>query len=252
MTLTTVLMNPVKPLAICLPVLVLLLGVGQAKAGMLGPLVITEVSPHTPDFFEIQNVSADVVDTSGWFVALNDSLLHDINSMPATLSPLPSSLLADEIFWRHDDVSGLYYPNYYIGYNIPWNTRGPGWAMIVDDEGQAADFVIWGYTEEEMALLDLDFGGGSITIDDIWSGEAIPIPPPEFPFQSHPRIGNADHDDVSDWEWDMFGNYYSPGSANTGLETPFVPEPSTMLLLATAAFGFAAYGWRTRRRRAKR
>ena len=246
MSLTTALM---KPLAIWLSVLVLLLGVGQAKAGMLGPVVITEVSPHVTDFFEIQNVSADMVETSGWFVALNEPLLGDINSMPATLSSLPSSLLADEIFWRHDDESGAFLdPNYYIGYNIPWNTRGPGWAMIVDDEGQAADFVIWGYTEEQMELLDLDFGGGSITIDDIWSGEAIPIPPPEFPFVSHPRIGNADHDDVSDWEWDMFGNYYSPGSANTGLETPFVPEPSTILLLATAAFGFTAYGWRRRRR----
>jgi len=245
---------PTRPLVVCLSVLGLLLAVGQVKAEMTGPLVITEVGPGLPaDFVEVQNVSADVVDTSGWGVVINDSLSGDINSVVDELAALPSSMAVDEIFWRHDlpeqDPPHPIFDVEHYGWEaggIPWRTLGPGWAMIVDDAWQVADFFIWGYTEDEMALLDLNLGEvNHVTIDDLWSGEAASIPPAGFDSFSHRRIGNADHDDVSDWDWNTD---LTPGTTNPGLETPFVPEPSTTLLLVTAALGLTAYGWRKRRR----
>jgi hypothetical protein len=230
---------------VCLSLVVVLLGVGQANGNMRGPVVITEAANCCcTDYVEIQNVSASTVDTTGWVVAVNDA--NDENLAHTTLWELPDLIDPNELLYR-DDVGDD--PEHW-GDGIYWPTTGPGWVMMLDDLGEIADFVVWGYSEAEIASIDLDIGGFTgITVGDAWSGSSAPAH--GAPVNSLQRFGNADHDDASDWAWiepQSVDTELDQGFQNQGLTTPFVPEPSTILLSSTAALALAGYN----RRRARR
>jgi hypothetical protein len=114
-------------------------------------VAITEIGTGTPKFVEIQNVSGRALNLTGWEVALNDNFA-DIHDENATRSPLPLSMAAGEIVVRHDDDTNYWPYGDYWGEDILWRTRGPGWVMVLDAQGNVADFVVWGYSEAGLSI----------------------------------------------------------------------------------------------------
>jgi len=132
-------------------------------------LVVTEINTGDPNWVEIQNVSPDTLDTSGWFVAVNDAFSKNINDVHSTIWNLSPSIAPGEVLYRSDSVTDNYW-----GSDIAWDARGSGWAMIVDDAGHAVDFVVWGYSTSEIASLEISVNGyNNITVGDEWRGAAV-------------------------------------------------------------------------------
>jgi len=202
------------------------------------PVLITEVGT-VADFAEIENVSNATVNTSGWVAAVNNSIGRepDINRVHNTLWPLPDSMGPGDVLYRHDDPEedpdDPTYHDSYWGETIPWKTAGPGWVMIVDDAGSVADFVVWGYSDAEVASLAVDVNGFEITADGAWSGESVEaVGARDYSLQRH---GNADHDGTFDWDF-VYG--ISQGDENVGLTVPFQNRPMTGIGFNTASAAF--------------
>ena len=131
-------------------------------------VVVTEIDTGGTDWFEIQNVSDQAVNTSGWFVAVNDASSSDISDVHGTVWSLPASVAAGEVLYRTDDPGDNYF-----GTPISWST-GSGWVLIVDDAGRVADFLVWGYSEAEIDTLSVDVGGFvGVTAGGAWRGAAV-------------------------------------------------------------------------------
>jgi len=184
-------------------------------------VLITEVGT-VADFAEIANLSDEPADTAGWVVAANNATGRDpsINSVHTTLWPLPNSIEPGEVLYRHDDPEEdpnhqTYHDNYW-GEIISWKTTGPGWVMIVDGSGNVRDFVVWEYSEAEIATLAVNINGFDVTADDAWSGGSIESEGArDYSLQ---RQGNADNDDGNDW---AFVHGITMGEENEALESPF-------------------------------
>ncbi len=183
-------------------------------------VLITEAGPRDPDFVEIQNLAGETVDTAGWVVVANDAYPTgdppepDINAWHTTLWNLPDAMPADQLLFRNDvDEPGN--QNFW-GENLLWSTRGPGWAMLLDDAGNVADFVVWRYTADEIASFDVTVNGHHVTAEGIWSGDAIASDLGRS--ESLQRGGLTDHDDLSDWSP---GAPETMGTQNEDLTVPF-------------------------------
>jgi hypothetical protein len=120
----------------------------------LPALVITEAGTGEPDFVEIQNVSADTLTTAGWVVAASASTPGNPSAINGTLWTLPASVTPGQVLYRTDNVADNYW-----GSDLAWSPGGSGWVMIVDAQGKVVDFVAWGYTQAEIAGLQLTVGG---------------------------------------------------------------------------------------------
>ncbi|MBN2474600.1 MAG: lamin tail domain-containing protein [Pirellulales bacterium] len=184
------------------------------------PLQITEVSTDSDDWVEIQNVSDEVLDTSGWAVAANYPS-GGVSGVTSVLWMLPDALDPGEVLYQTDDTDDA---DNYWGANLSWSTSGAGWVMVVDDVGSVVDFVAWRYNEAQLAPLSVDVNGFTITIEDIWEGAGAPAN--TGPSQSLQRSGAADHDNASDW---VFAPAPTMGEPNPDLVTPFPSGPSTGL-----------------------
>ncbi|OHB68933.1 MAG: hypothetical protein A2V70_09625, partial [Planctomycetes bacterium RBG_13_63_9] len=190
------------------------------------PVLITEAGTGTIDFVEIQNISAYEIDTSGWFVVANDA--HEVNLAHTTVWDLPDSMAPGEVLYQDDngDDEGHW------GDGIFWSTRGSGWVMIVDDLGEIADFVVWGYSTEQIDSINLDLipeGFTGITVGEAWDGSSEPSATDSY--STLQRTGHADHDDATDWA------FIRPASGryqNTGLTVPFPGQG----VPATTGIGF--------------
>lgn len=190
-------------------------------------VVFTECDDRALDLFELQNVHSQPMETTGWFVAVNNGGTGDINALTLPIYHLPASLAAGEVLAVDDSNDGT---NAYFGGNIPWNnaTTRKGWALLGNGSGQVVDFVIWGYTPAEMA----DWNPGEIngfTINPFtsgqWSGNSIAHPSNGTSLQ---RIGSRDGQVATDWAWQAA----STALQNPGLAAPFIRPvelPSTPL-----------------------
>ncbi|MDP6634354.1 MAG: lamin tail domain-containing protein, partial [Phycisphaerae bacterium] len=190
-------------------------------------VVISEINTGVPNFVEIQNVSAAAVDSTNWTVLLNDAVGGDINSVDADVWALPSSLAPGEVMYRTDDPGDNYW-----GGNILWDIDQPGWAMVIDDLGEIVDFAVWGYTEAQIASLDISYGGFSnITVGEQWRGDGVdlvgggdPKPPQDaIAFGSvwnymHPLDGQDPALSDADFNstWMMSAGYDGPVFDNSG------------------------------------
>jgi len=133
-------------------------------------VLITEISTGATRFVEIENVSGQAIDTTGWLALVNDAP-GGVNAVNTVAWSLPGSIAAGEVLYQSDDVA-----DHYWGATIDWGPIGPGWAMIVDDAGGVRDFLAWGYTAAEIASLDIAYGGFThITVGDEWSGDGAPV-----------------------------------------------------------------------------
>ena len=170
-------------------------------------VLVTEIGTGTPDYWEIQNASKMPVDTSGWVVLANSAQDYEINDIHDPVWTFPGSMASGELIYRPDTTND----------NVFWRTSDRGWLMILDDAGGVVDFVVWGYTQQEIGDLRFDAAGFTdITVADAWGGASINTD--ATPFASAQRTGVADHDNASDWTFDIEPS----GSAiNNGLILPF-------------------------------
>ncbi len=194
-------------------------------------VLITEAGTEDPDFIEIQNVSDRPVDTSGWVVALNVSTTAKIHLVDPILWELPPLMAGDQVLYRHDDAEES---EGYWGGPIQWRTLGYGWAMIVDDVGNVADFVVWGYDQSQIQSFSVTINSHEITLEDAWIGE--PVVPAGAVGNSLQRRGGSDHDSRADWG---FIAPSSPQQVNSGLATPFTTDVATGIGFDAAATGLA-------------
>jgi len=194
-------------------------------------LVIGEIETGDTDWVEIQNVSDEAIDTDGWFVVLNDASSGNINDVHAVVWDLTGPSIAPGQLRYRTDATG----DEYWGSDISWEPGQSGWAMIVDDGGNVVDFLAWGYTEAEIATLNISAGGfGSITVGSRWSGDGAETgdgtgggdPGPEedvIPFGSvwnylHPTDATnpADSDPDFDNTWMTADGYDGPAFDDSG------------------------------------
>ena len=197
--------------------------------GTAPQIVLTEVGTSTPDYFEIQNVSPDLVDTTGWLVVANDATNSNINDVHAPLWSFPATVDTGAILTRPDAGAD----------DIFWMPGAEGWLMILDGAGSVVDFVIWGYGAADIAGFGITVGAFSGNPADLaWAGD--PIPGSGGIYAILQRMGNSDHDDATDW---AFGDTGSPDAQNPGLTIPFVPseglfQPGAYLILAKVPDAF--------------
>ena len=160
--------------------------------GSGGGLAITEFDLGGNDIIELQNLSNAQLDATGWVVAVSNSY-SDINSINLIYWNL-GIFAADEVQTKTDLASA---PNYW-GNNLFWNPGAPptyrGWAMIVDDQGEIVDMMIWGWTAAEIANWSPTINGFTITPSDAWVGDALMSYPNNFL-----RRMNYDDDVAADW-----------------------------------------------------
>ncbi|MBL7221293.1 MAG: lamin tail domain-containing protein [Phycisphaerae bacterium] len=131
--------------------------ISRDQAGM----IITEIDSGAVNFVEIQNVSDAVIDTTGWSVLVNDAS-GTINSVNSLEWEFGSEVAVGEVLYRSDDFDSD--PTHYWGSDIDWAPGGDGWAMIVDNADNVVDFVAWGYSEADIALLNF------IDVTGQWNG----------------------------------------------------------------------------------
>ncbi len=182
-------------------------------------ILITEAGTEDPDYVEIQNVSDHPIDTEGWVVAANVGSTGRVNNAHTTYWQLPTVIGAGQVLYQDDDPES---PEYYWGDAISWRTAGYGWVMIVDDFGNVADFVVWGYPAEQFASMDVTINGHQITSGDWWNGDSAAAAGTDA--NSLQRRGDSDHDSAADW---AFVGPLSPLEENAGLLTPFTTDVAT-------------------------
>jgi ELWxxDGT repeat protein len=173
-------------------------------------IVITEVSDQTPDYLEIQNVSADTVSVQGWRVVVNDASSGDPNQVHPSLS-LAGDMTADSIrYWTDDPLDR------YFGADIAWgSSTGKGWVMLLDATGTLRDFVAWGYTTEQIASMTPVIDGVHVHVGSAWSGAGVSYAGTNS--TSLQRVGRSDSNIAGDFVWEVS----SKNNSNSQLVTPF-------------------------------
>jgi len=135
--------------------------IGVGEAGLL----ITEISTGETRFVEIQNVSREAIDAAGWTVLVNDAS-GGINAVNSVAWSLSDTIDSAAVRYKTDDAGDNYW-----GRQIDWDLEGPGWAMIIDGAGNVMDFACWGYSETQIASLDVSYAGfAHITVGNQWIG----------------------------------------------------------------------------------
>jgi hypothetical protein len=170
-------------------------------------LKITEINIGTDDYIEIQNVSGNTIDATGYVVALSNSY-SDINSVNANLWNL-SSIVAGQVLVKNDISSS---PDYW-GSNIMWNPGAfpsfSGWAMILDPAGTIVDYVAWGWPQTNIQSFAATINSHPVTIGTEWIGNGITGPTNDFVVRT-----NSDANESTDWINSTTGTI---GSANPGM-----------------------------------
>lgn len=226
------------------------------------PLKITEIELAGPDFIEIQNLSPQVLDATGWTVFIGEDN-PNVNNI-ATRSWSLGVFQPGEVQERNDGGGANAW-----GGNILWNfLPRVGWAMIVDDQCNVVDFIIWGYTAGDLANFNPPIPGcpGGVDVSQEWT--SAPITATGTNQNNIKRIGNTDNNDDSDWVTGL-ASTANQGQQNPGLVLPFVgggcKSPFTRIVVLVeppinvnlqdqficgpvtldAGSGFAGYTWST-------
>ena len=164
----------------------------QAGSSGGGGLAITEIDLGANDYIEIQNLTNSTLDATNWIVAISNSYT-DINSVNSIYWDL-GLFAADEVQIRTDLSSS---PDYW-GINMFWNPGAPtsfrGWAMILDDQGEIIDFVIWGWSQSDIAVWNPIINTFTVDPSSAWTGDGLMTFPNDFL-----RRVNYDNNDVTDW-----------------------------------------------------
>ncbi len=165
--------------------------------GTASPIQITEMDLGGSDRLEIQNVSPTPIDVTGWKVAVNNSYT-DINLVNANVQTLNGILQPGDILTWTDAAAG---PNYW-GSNILWNPGAfptfTGWAIIVDDQNNPKDFVIWNWPAANIQAMMPVIAGTPVSPASIWTGDGINTTTVAAT-DGVARNGTNDNDNLSDF-----------------------------------------------------
>jgi hypothetical protein len=198
------------------------------------PIQITELADGAEDQFELQNISATTVDTTGWFVLLGDSQT-DINTFNPVTYSLPSSIAALGLLRVSETTAtgGLDF-----GGPIGWDETaagGKGWVMLFDNAGHLRDAVITGWNSAAQATFSTVIDEDPVTFTGHWSGDGL-TPGSRAPFEttvdSWQRLGTSDSNLPNDWNWQHHPDNTdatSLGTTNPALTLPWsAASPVTM------------------------
>ncbi|MBK8845634.1 MAG: hypothetical protein IPO27_03350 [Bacteroidetes bacterium] len=166
-----------------------------------------ELGDQPYDFIEIQNVTGQQLDATGWVVAASNSYT-DVNLINTTYWNL-GVFQPNEIQFKTDNANTNYW-----GTNLLFNPGSASWAMILDNNGQIVDFVVWDYPAATIQTLNTNINGFQVTLGSEWIGDGFASGACATHFG---RQGNSDNNDANDWVCvtDDAGIQYS------GLITPF-------------------------------
>jgi len=193
-------------------------------------ILITEAATGVPDWFEIQNVSGQAVNTTGWIVATSENN-SNINVVNGTPKALPAQLNAGQVKYFSDDAADT--ANYF-GSNINWSTNGTGWVLLMNSAGAVVDFVAWGFSAAQVATFNVTINGRNITAASLpWSGAGAAAGGTNT--NSIKRTGTSDSNTSSNF---AFTGSPTKGNTNVGLTVPF---PGSVVP-ATTGIGYSAGG----------
>ncbi len=184
--------------------------VGQLMPG--GGVMVTEAELGGPDYMEIQNTSSQPVNVTGWTVWIGEDGNASINDFEPTSWNLSGTMGPGDIRWV-DDAAGS--GANYFGTNILWNPSQEGWILILDNNNDVVDFVVWGWSAADLANFGPTINSTTISITNHWSGA-----PATINNSNIRRIGNTDHDDATDWAT-AAANFGGKGTLNPGLNQLF-------------------------------
>jgi hypothetical protein len=163
-----------------------------------------------PDLIEIQNISGDPVDVTGWTVVINGSYSTTPGTTTQTLSGVMSP--GEITFWTDGTANPW-------GANILFSasSSGGGWIMLLDNSGAVVDFVAANLTAVDPANDVITYGGVNYPIDSMWSGAFI------SGFSSTNdaliRQGSSDNNNALDW---LATTTTTPlATTNSGLTLPW-------------------------------
>jgi formylglycine-generating enzyme required for sulfatase activity len=223
---------------------------GSGSSASLSPIVVTEVAPGNEKQFEIQNVSSATVNTSGWFVRINDTTnttspaVSDMNSMNATVFNLPASMAAGQIIRVTASSTNTTGGRTYFGSAIAWsNVPGKryGWVAVFDGSSALRDIFMWGWTAAYTAQFGITVNGNAITLASQWSGAGTTSgsgAAGSTTVDSFQRAGASDNNTTADWTWKHnsdSSDATSLGTTNTGLTIPFASTGAVPVGITSSA-----------------
>ncbi|HEU0009059.1 MAG TPA: choice-of-anchor D domain-containing protein, partial [Verrucomicrobiae bacterium] len=195
-------------------------------------IVITELDPGSPDAIEFMNVSSAPVDISGWQVSILDqvAITTPLNfTFPAGSIAPPGAL-----FTLTESVGAVpgVFPNFFGGFNISWIGAFSNLAVQVrNTQGAVVDFA-----------TGSPLGAGVFFFPTVpaseWSGGGFQTPAQDG-VTSYQRIGNADHNNASDWVIAPL----SMGAINPGLSGAFANPARIVTLSKTNTTPFLGGVW---------
>jgi len=189
----------------------------EARSGAGGPCVrISEVDLGGTDFVEIQNLSSQVLDATGYVVAVSNSY-SDINTVNTTLWNL-GTMNGGQVMFRDDSPASAQYWGSNLFFNPGAFPAFTGWAMIIDNTGSVVDAVFWNWQAADIANFSATINGFAISGADIpWSGNGVDA---SNLGASHIALaGSSESNDLTDWITTETTN--SPGVQNPGLSLPY-------------------------------
>lgn len=218
--------------------------IGSGSSASLSPIVVTEVCPGAERQFEIQNVSSQTVNTSGWFVRLNDTTnttspaVADMNSMNATVFALPASMSPGQILRVTSSSTNTAGGRTYFGGSIAWgNVPGKryGWVGVFDATNALRDIFMWGWTAAYTAQFAITVNNTAIALTNQWTGAGTTSGSGAAggtSVDSFQRSGSSDANAAPDWTWKHntdSSDATSLGTTNAGLTIPFASTGTVAL-----------------------
>lgn len=210
-------------------------------ASLASPILITEFTDGAEDQFELQNVSNAAVNTSGWYVRINDSTAS-INTVHATQLVLPASIAAGGLMWVSENNTA---PRTFWGGLINWSSTGvsKGWIMLFDNTNTLRDFTVWGWTPAELAGLNTTINGTTVTAAGNWSGAPCVVGT-RGTTNSWQRAGSTESNSAADFQWTTNSNSFNTKNANLTVPwittTPVTFTPGTGTLASGVFTGYLA------------
>ena len=187
--------------------------------GASSSIVITEATDEGEDQFELQNVGAATVNTTGWFVIIGDSTTN-ISARNGITFALPASMASGELLRVSEtNTAG----RTWFGGPIAWtNTTPRGWIMLFDSTTTLRDFFVFGWNSTQIPTLALTVNAQPISVGSQWSGNGVTAGTRgnvTTTTDSWRRIGTGEVNTLADWAWSQ--NAQSFGTTNAGLTLPW-------------------------------